>query len=102
VIWLVRDCGASLNFVANNDCVFASSASNLHFACFVPSSAVAAAFAASSSAIYELISPILPTVAYYKPFACDVSVPLPLLAACLRESFGMSFNASAAAAVGMQ
>jgi hypothetical protein len=38
----------------------------------------------NSSAIYELISPTLPNVAYFKPFACDVSVVLPLLVACLR------------------
>src|SRR5262249_9410555 len=40
-----------------------------------------------SSVIYESISPILPTVAHYKPIACDVSDPLPLLAACLRWEF---------------
>src|SRR5262249_46542435 len=40
-----------------------------------------------SSVIFESISPILPTVAYYKPIACDVSDPLPLLAACLRWGF---------------
>src|SRR5262245_66457776 len=40
-----------------------------------------------SSVIYESISPILPPVAYYKPIACDVSDPLPFLAACLRREF---------------
>jgi hypothetical protein len=40
-----------------------------------------------SSVIYESISPILPPVDYYKPIACDVSDPLPFLAACLRWKF---------------
>src|SRR6476660_7491880 len=40
-----------------------------------------------SSVIYESISPILPTVAYCKSIACDVSDPLPLLAAYLRWEF---------------